>query len=126
MTGAVIAYGATVCSILDLDPNDTPNFADCGFFEGLDSWLKERGQRCIRVSLTGGQDPAAMWFGYPANDVDCVILWGESPRLRADGGTKQHAVVGKVDGYGFAVEHDPHPDRTGLKSILGFGWIVPN
>lgn len=62
-----------------------------------------------------------IWFG----DVpEHFIAWGESPRPKKDGRPKQHCVVVSRKGYGVKVTHDPHPDRTGLKTMCGFCFIV--
>jgi hypothetical protein len=115
---------ACVASILEYDAGEVPNFAELDFFNGLDEWLSAYGRRFLRISLTGGYDSAAIWFGYPTHADDFMIVWGESPRLKNDGGRKTHAVVGRAKGYGIEIVHDPHPDKTGLKSIEGFGWLV--
>jgi hypothetical protein len=120
---------ACVCSLLELRIEDVPNFAECGFFDGLDTWLDERGLRFIRFSIpeSGDFDQRCIWFGsagYQGNP-DHMLAWGQSPRNRADGRPRQHIVVAKANGYGVRMAHDPHESGEGLVKMWGFGWIVP-
>jgi hypothetical protein len=102
---------------------DVPNFAaDESYFEGLDEWLKSRDLRAIRLRFASSDDCSRTYFGY---SDDHVILWGSSPRER-DGRRLQHAVVGRCNGYGLEIIHDPHPSRDGLcGQPYGVMWIVP-
>jgi hypothetical protein len=114
---------ASVATVLGLQSEQLPNFAEIGFFDGLDVWLKERGLRAIRLSFVKDSALNRAWVDF---ENDLVILWGESPRFHDDGRRKQHAVVGRPNGYGFEVVHDPHPSRDGLHGIpRGVMWIVP-
>lgn len=111
---------ACVCSVLDLDPDEVPNFADFGFMDAVDKWLNDMGKAFLRISLPKETNVNAFYFWTPGP----MLVWGTSPRPRLDGGTKQHMVVAKPKGYGLEIVHDPHPDRTGLLDFQGFGWIV--
>lgn len=118
---------ACVASVLGLTRADVPNFADCGFFDGLREWLDSRGLRIISIRFQGSEDDALKRSWCDHFD-DLVILWGDSPRFREDGSgrRKQHAVVGAPKGYGFLTVHDPHPSRDGLHGHpYGVMWIVP-
>ena len=110
---------ACVCSVLELTSDEVPNFAESGFFAGVRDWLAQRGQRFFWVAVD--DDLERHYFGYVP---EYLLVWGESPRPRANGHSKRHIVVARSDGYGIRIVHDPHPDRTGLKKIYGFGFIV--
>lgn len=113
---------ACVCSVLGLDPSGVPNFAELDFFRGLNDWLKPKGLQFIWIAISHVPSLHGFYFGFAP---EYLLVWGESPRPRADGSRKQHIVVMKSDGYGARIVHDPHPDRTGLECIHGFGFIVP-
>lgn len=109
---------ACVASVLGLIRAEVPNFADCGFFDGLVKWLDERGMKVIQLRVADPEHIKAVWFDYSYTDL--CIMWGDSPRFREDGiRRKQHAVVGRATGYGPELVHDPHPSRDGLHSCYG-------
>ena len=128
---------AAVCSLLELEIDKVPNFAELDFFTGLDAWLAKRNQRFIRIGIPTGEyyknesgtafSHKALWFGYAGQEgnPDCMLVWGIGPRFDASGKRRQHVVVGRANGYGVEVIHDPHESRAGLVEIWGFGWIVP-
>lgn len=112
---------ACVASILDLPSGDVINFAEHGFFEALYNWLADRSVRFAEVRFASPEHCRSAWFGYSDQPV---LLWGDSPRKRADGRPKQHAVVGRANGYGFTVIHDPYPSRDGLAGApYGAMWL---
>jgi len=127
---------ACVCSLLELPIEAVPNFAECGFFDGLDKWLDERGLLFIRFKIPDDGyrnekydselSHKAIWFGYAGQEgnPDYMLAWGQSPRNDAEGKPRQHIVVAQANGYGVKVAHDPHESRAGLVKICGFGWIV--
>jgi hypothetical protein len=116
---------ACVCSLLDLNTEDVPNFAEMDFFVGLDKWLTQRGMQFIRFSVAGLAEFRHTHL-YFDNDCDTLMLvWGKSPRLRADGEHRQHIVIVRPRVYGVELVHDPHSSRAGLLEYWGFGWIVP-
>ena len=112
---------AVVCSILGLAPADVPNFSEMGFFSGLRDWLGKRGQQLFWIAI---DDELALEKHYFGHVPEYLLVWGESPRPRANGQPKQHIVVAQPVGYGIEIVHDPHPSRAGLKKIYGFGFIV--
>lgn len=112
---------ACVASVCELPPEDVPNFSEKGFMAGLEEWGRQQGHKVIWLNLPSETSLDKIWFG---SVPDYFIVWGESPRPKADGTAKQHAVVAKGKGYGVEVIHDPHPSRDGLKSICGFCFIV--
>lgn len=61
------------------------------------------------------------YVGYSPNY--CILI-GRSPRLK----DSNHAVVGRPNGYGYQILHDPHPDGSGLegqiKSVIYLGYKV--
>ena len=123
---------ACICSLLELNPDDVPNFAECGFFDGLDRWLKPRGLRFLRFSIPHTEEftDKQVWFDYPLPEDDpdftpmYMLSWGRSPRFDAEGNPRQHIVVVQPNGYGIKLVHDPHLSRLGLTQYWGFGWIV--
>jgi hypothetical protein len=112
---------ACVCSVLGLDPAEVPNFAELDFFNGLNQWLEPRGRQFIWIAISHVHSLTGFYFGHAP---EYLLVYGESPRLRVDGGKKQHIVVMRPKGYGAELVHDPHPDRNGLVNIHGFGFIV--
>lgn len=117
---------ACVASILEIPLEQVPNFrldADKrDMFETLGDWLRnEHGKTIVGLRFYRGDGPME------ENTVDkilnCafvngvqhhVILSGESPRKTTSGGKKYHSVIGKSNGWGFEIIHDPHPEGTGL------------
>lgn len=120
---------ACICSLLDLSIDDVPNFAEMGFFQGLDTWLASRGLRFIRFQLPehGEFEQKTIWFGYAGQEgnPEYMLAWGKSPRTRADGTHRQHIVVAQANGYGIKIVHDPHISGDGLLNAWGFGWVIP-
>lgn len=114
---------ACVASVLGLQVEDLPNFAECGFFDGLVKWLDASGMRVIQVRFSDPEHLKSAWFDYSFTDP--CIMWGDGPRFKADGRRKQHAVVGMAKGYGCEILHDPHPSRDGLHACYGVMWLVP-
>ena len=137
-------FATCVACILDLPAGSVPNFKaaqEAGpnvcMVDLADRWLRENhGLRFISVEL---YDPAdGPNKGHPltsqcllnrlchTNPGELVILSGESPRRRADGGRKYHCVVATPSVWGFDIVHDPHPDGTGIVGQpYGVKWIVP-
>lgn len=113
---------ACVASILGIPILDVPNFAEFDYFTTLHHWLGIRGIRFVEVRFASSEHCRSAWYGYSHQPV---LLWGDSPRNRPDGGRKQHAVVAKSKGYGFEMIHDPHPSRDGLISEYGAMWLFP-
>lgn len=96
-------YRACICSILEKELEDIPNFQKDGnekFAENLDKWISDSGFRLLEI-VNSDSD-------YLKKAIkDCyVIASGTSPRDK----NKLHAVVW----YNGEVVHDPHPDNTGL------------
>ena len=99
-------WSACIASLLEVPIDDVPNFVQIDV-NGGENWfahtmrfLNERGYHLVAV------DPLA------PGDVH-YIQTGLSPRSPADGGEVHHAVI-HLHGE---LAHDPHPDRTGVKSI---------
>jgi hypothetical protein len=103
---------ACVASILGLSAADVPNFSeDKSYAHGAAVFLRKRGYTVLRIDWTGD--------GYTHEQyVSCLearcILSGWSPRRNSDGTRRQHAVVGRANGWSFVVDHDPHPSRAGI------------
>lgn len=105
-------YAACIASLLDLPIDAVPNFVEAeDMHQAAWKWLAERGLRPVRMCFPSLEALQSTYFDHPG--LYCVLS-GESPRRKADGGKKWHAVVGFAAGYGVEVVHDPHPDRTGL------------
>ena len=112
---------ACVASILEADILDVPNFSQDGqFILGAIAWLNSRGLHVLRIDWTGEGYCHEQYLSYPEG---YCIMSGKSPRSTVEK-RKGHAVVGRASGWGFKIEHDPHPSRAGLigepESVL---WI---
>lgn len=103
---------ACVATLLDLPIGDVPNFIEReDMFKACRDWLAARGFKMLEFYFSDVEQLKEMYFE-PYGEF--CILSGLSPRKKADGGKKYHAVVGKTVGYGVEVVHDPHPSRDGL------------
>lgn len=137
-------FATCVACILDVPAESVPNWkamqeADPNVcMVGLaDKWLREHhGKRFISIELydpADGPNKGHPHTGQPIlnrlchlNPGELVILSGESPRRRADGGRKYHCVIGRPSVWGYEIAHDPHPDQTGIVGQpYGVKWIVP-
>lgn len=102
---------ACVASILEVRIDDVPNFAEDGsFLNGMAVWLEKRGLRSLRIDWSGDGYDHSQYVSFPGGRC---ILCGKSPRSTPEK-RKGHAVVGRANGWGFLIEHDPHPSRAGL------------
>lgn len=133
-------FAACLASLLEVPLESVPNFRKqqteakdgsvCMVTEA-DKWLRSvHNKRIITIELYSSEG------GKPKTDQvllnrlcqpgEMVILSGESPRTRSDGGKKYHCVIGRPQVYGYEVVHDPHPDGTGIVGQpYGVKWIVP-
>lgn len=114
---------ACIASICELPLSGVPNFSECGFMSGVEQWCTENKYTFIWMDIPDFTSLNRIWFG---STPEFFIAWGMSPRRKQDGKPKQHVVVVSKKGYGVRVVHDPHPDRTGLESMCGFGFIIPS
>jgi hypothetical protein len=112
---------ACVASICELELLQVPRFADEGFMPAVEKWAKGSGRKVIWMDIPDFTTLDKIWFGAVP---EYFVAWGESPRPKASGGAKQHAVVVSKKGYGVKVAHDPHPSGDGLKSMCGFCFIL--
>lgn len=115
-------FSACVASIFELPLEGVPNFSHAGAKADAESptgwssdwwyllrdWLRQRGFVYIEFPVPGSDADLLAALGWH-------IMVGKSPR-----GEWNHAVVGR---HG-VIEHDPHPDGTGLRSIDSFGIFV--
>lgn len=121
-----------VAIILELPLEKVPNFtlhkSKCTR-TALREWLAQYEAKLIAIEFYSGI-PLKPWtegiFSSAWMDSgEYVILCGKSPRKKQDGSDKYHAVVGKTRGWGFSLEHDPHPDNTFLDGEpYGVYWLV--
>lgn len=117
---------ACVCSVLELQIAEVPNFAEYGFFAGLDSWLLRRRMKFLRVNLPVALESLRSYYFSPMlEEKEYLLVWGHGPRKDENGKYRQHIIVAESFGYGVQVVHDPHFSRRGLVDYLGFGWITP-
>jgi hypothetical protein len=115
-------FASCVASLLDLPLSDVPNFVEAADMDAAArNWLAERGYVYVRLCFPDPESLAHTYFESGMVPIYC-ILSGISPRVRADGSPKWHAVVGQVSGYGIKIAHDPHPSRAGLKED-GHRWV---
>lgn len=102
-----------------------------GWSMHLGEYLKARGLVYVEVprgNLTASaqDDPpreAKIWGWQPlffGNPWPVCILAGPSPRMPG----MAHAVVGRSNGWGYEIVHDPHPDRAGLSDVDHIGFFV--
>lgn len=118
-TGNCLA--TAIACVLEVDPAEIPDLNGGENFKGLLEYLGTKS--VVPIWLHGGQF-RGRWVGYWPKF--CVLI-GVSPRT----GEKNvlHAVVGKPNGYGYEVVHDPHPEGTGLlgevQQVLYFGAVIP-
>jgi hypothetical protein len=112
---------ACVATVLELQREDVPNFAELDYFSGLHDWLSNHGYQWQEIRFADATHAAQAWFGY---STQLVVMWGDSPRFRSDGKRRQHSVAGMASGYGLELVHDPHPSRDGLHGPpYGVMWI---
>ena len=128
-------FATCIACVLDLPKDSVPNFramqedgrVQC-MVRAADDWLRaNHGKRFISIELydKGGPLTSQCILNRLAHRDDLVILSGESPRKRADGGKKYHCVVARPTVWGFDLVHDPHPDGTGIVGQpYGVEWIV--
>jgi len=137
-------FATCLACLLDLPVDVVPNFKALqerdthGTYDMImeaDKWLRrEYSRRIITVEIYDQEDGPnkgspltrqCLMNRLAATD-DLVILSGESPRRRKDGGRKWHCVIAKPQCWGFELIHDPHPDGTGIVGQpYGVKWIVP-
>lgn len=116
-------FRTCVASILELPLDQVPNFVESSDMnKACYDWLKERGLGCVRMYFSDHEDMKHVYFDGDAYPAYCIMS-GVSPRPRADGGEKWHAVVGSAWGWGVKMVHDPHPSRDGLVSRKG-RWLT--
>lgn len=96
---------ACIASILEVPIESVPDLGAGTFLAVMDEYLKTKGIVPVWVHAV---QLASAWVG---NADNYCILVGRSPRTEG----VSHAVVGKPNGYGFKIIHDPHPDGTGIK-----------
>jgi hypothetical protein len=137
-------FAACLASVLDLPLASVPNFRqlqeETGQYDMImeaDKWLRSNcGKRFISIEMydcregpTKGHcltDQVLCNRLFNFNQNELVILSGESPRKRSNGGTKYHCVIARADCWGFELVHDPHPDGGGIVGEpYGVKWIVP-
>lgn len=136
-------FATCIACLLDVPVESVPNFrviqeeTNACMVDLADKWLREHHRRrFINIELYDGAEGPNK--GHPlttqcilnrlchAEPGELVILSGESPRPRADGGRRYHCVIGRPMVWGYEVVHDPHPDRTGIVGLpYGVKWIVP-
>lgn len=112
---------ACVASILEVELDTVPNFVD-GIEDSdkvwtfVKAWLHEHFQ--LHVLTLGFNHYDTFANTYFDNPGRLCLVSGPSPRIRGAG----HVCVGRVTpAGGIKIEHDPHPDDTGLPE--GYRWI---
>jgi len=122
-------WQACVASLLELPLHDLPPQGP-RYGKTLGDFLATRGLKYCEVcrgslvrqksdlppmaEMVLGWQP--FWYG---PRLLCVLC-GPSPRHAG----MDHCVVGYLDGLGFEVLHDPHPDRTGVVDVTHVGLLV--
>lgn len=110
---------AAIACILEVPVESIPDL-DCGRnHDALEAFLGMRGLVPVWIHAA---ELAKRWVGY--HPEFCVLI-GDSPRRTG----VRHAVVGKPDGYGYSIVHDPHPEGGGLAgdpvAVIYFGVLDP-
>lgn len=137
-------FRTCIACLIDTPPDQVPNFkeiqetTECyDMVMEADKWLRaNHNKRLLSVELFNQVEGPEK--GEPlttqcllnrlfyANQEDYLILSGESPRKKSDGGKRYHAVIGRADCWGFEVVHDPHPEGTGIiGQPYGLMWMLP-
>ena len=104
---------ACVASILDIPTDAVPDFIDKDdryehtWLMRLNAWLAREGLCVWHYSITD--------LSECADFCDYYIAWGNSVKYNL------HAVVAKRN----CIVHDPHPSRTGLRTVSGAIVITP-
>ncbi len=106
-------FRAVLASIFERPIADVPHFAGMtkkasDFWEMAYSWMEDAGYLYVPTRIP------------PSGAIEFYVISGPSPR----GNGNHHAVVGHAG----AIEHDPHPSRSGLAGDpcdWRFGYIVP-
>lgn len=101
---------ACFASILEVPIEEIPDL-DCGNNRrGLADYLAGKGMTPIWLRVAASP-PGVTWAGH--SPPLCVLI-GPSPRLPG----RNHAVVGRPDGWGYEIVHDPHPEGGGLSGPI--------
>lgn len=112
-------FAACIASLLDLPLSDVPNFSEHENCDAAaENWLNDRGLTLFVMKFLDTESLASVYFPGPYRE--CVVA-GPSPRPAANGRRKGHAVVGRTNGYGIALLHDPHPSREFIAD--GYRWL---
>lgn len=114
-----------VAAVIQIPAQEVPHFLQIELDEegaGCDAltqkWLNERG--LILIHCTAIYRQGFVFYHSGSFDYPPVIACGPTPRSRGLG--QHHAVIRVAD----KVVYDPHPDDTGLTSIMDEYMIVPS
>lgn len=103
-------FAACIASLMGISIDYVPDFSsvkdkqnhDVHWLQAVDAWLWDKGLR-MQIALPEY---------YP---LDCYYLaWGKSPR------GLEHSVIY----YNGEMRHDPHPDGTGLVTVVDIAYFV--
>lgn len=113
--GAGNCLAACIASLLELpieEVFDIPNGGhDSRYWEIVDEWLAARGLGLAYVTVRSGGELTGTTVRIPGT---YYMAWGQSPRGLA------HSVIYSRG----ELAHDPHPDRTGIKSVDHLAFLV--
>jgi len=130
-------FATCLACLLELPLNEVPNFKalqeqnnNYDMVVVADKWLRENHKkRIISIEMYNRENTEPLTEQPLLNRVidpnDLVILSGESPRKKANGDKRYHAVIAKPQVWGYELVHDPHPDRAGIVGQpYGVMWLV--
>lgn len=109
---------ACIASILEAPIDEILDLKSGGNLNEMRDYLERKGVVPIWVHCDALSNS---YVGYTPEH--CIVI-GNSPRQKG----VQHAVVGKPQGYGYEIVHDPHPQGGGLDgpvtSVIYFGAVL--
>ncbi len=108
-------WRASVASVLELSIEEVPSFEDLSNREAWHEYIKILGKNGYGLYSVyveaGGKHPEML-----KDECEYYFMIGPSPRFAND----NHQCVG----YKGKMVHDPHPDKTGLRSLCNVEILV--
>lgn len=99
-------YRACLASLIPVPYDNIPHFAELyshDMFREAREWLIDN-YHIYTLDIYLNDSQIDMFIIPESN----CLIFGKSPR------NGRHAVIGKVNGWGIEIIHDPHPSRAGL------------
>lgn len=121
-------FAACIATLLELPLEAVPPSAGDAGGRPMAAFLRARGLLYLEVTAGPLRRYETDEPPVPAQDLGwcpltrgeaLAVLMGPSPRFDC-----AHCVVGRTNGYGWTILHDPHPDRTGIPHLERIGFLV--